>query len=180
MSGILLIPLGAGTPPALHFKRAAFSYGVRGACGALRPPSGQQNGPSGGLQAGAAIPSRTIIGGKASGVGQVPEEPEVPCGLKERARCTLEDGPIAEQPERSCSATRPHRTGSAGLTLMPIKHLNVKRLLEAVRAVTWQTYVLPARDKTPAATSMIVPPTIDSGRVSKDDPRRRQWGEATQ
>lgn len=63
---------------------------------------------------------------------------------------------------------------------MPIKHLNVKRLLEAVRAVTWQTYVLPARDKTPAATSMIVPPTIDSGRVSKDDPRRRHWGEATQ
>lgn len=53
---------------------------------------------------------------------------------------------------------------------MPIKHLNVKRLLEAVRAVTWQTYVLPARDKTPVATSMIVPPTIDSGRVSKDDP----------
>src|SRR5947208_13180073 len=79
MSGILLVPLGAGTPPpALHFKRAAFSYGVRGACGTLRPPSGQQNGPSGGLQAGAAIPSRTIIGGKASGVGQVPEEPEVP------------------------------------------------------------------------------------------------------
>ncbi|MCK1430552.1 hypothetical protein [Bradyrhizobium sp. 87] len=72
----------------------------------------------------------------------------------------------------------PYRIGR--LTLMPIKHLNVKRLLEAIRAVTWQTYVLPARDKTPAATSMIVPPTIDSGRVSKDDLRRRHWGEAPQ
>lgn len=83
------------------------------------PPPAQRatKRPQRGLQAGAAIPSRTIIGGKASGVGQVPEEPEVPS-------MALKDGPdVPWRTGRSLSSREelfgykaaPYRIGRADL-----------------------------------------------------------------
>lgn len=155
MSGILLIPLGAGTPPPpLHFKRAAFSCGVPRSRGASFAQQARKR-PQRGCRLGPPFQSRTVIGGK--GVrGRTKFQGNQrfqPIFQIEPALCSEETRAIASAAETGCSATGQTLTRIGRLTLMPIKRFDVKRLFEAIRARHGNDLRLPAGDKTPAAAS---------------------------